>query len=599
MQGRLTDVTTTLYRNGTVYAPADPFATAALVVDDAVGWVGSEEAADAHASAAEQVVDLDGALVTPAFVDAHAHVTETGLALTGVDLAGARSLAEALSRVEDAARRSQGRPVLGHGWDERAWPEGRPPTMAELDRASYGGSVYLARVDVHSAVVSSALASAAGLRDLAGWLGDGRVERDAHAVARDATRSGIGRGRREDLQRTALRAAAAAGIGVVHEMSAPHIGTVDDLRGLLRLCLDEPLPDVLPYRGQLVSDVEQAGDLVRQLDLPDPTPLRGLAGDLCVDGSIGSRTAALRSPYTDAPGTSGFLYLSVEQVRDHVVACTQAGLQAGFHVIGDAGVSAAAEGLRRAADVVGAPALRRARHRLEHVEMLDDDALAVLVDLGVHASVQPVFDAWWGGTQGLYAQRLGTDRARGMNRFATMASAGVPLALGSDSPVTPFASLGGAPRLRPPPHRGAADQRARSVPGAHPWGLARCGRRPRGSVGARCPRHSGDLVAHRPRRPDTRRPRAGVEHGPQVGHPGAARPGPRREGAAMPANRRPRPRGPRRAELRRTLAPQDRQTYCSEGGAYPGAGSCSDRRCTAAMTSSVMRRRATPAGNDR
>jgi predicted amidohydrolase YtcJ len=432
-------VTITLYRNGSVYSPADPFATAVLVDGEAVGWVGSDEAAAAHAHSADEVVDLDGALVTPAFVDAHAHVTETGLALTGIDLSSASSLADALSRVEDAARRHGGRPVLGHGWDDRGWPEGRPPTMAELDRASYGGSVYLARVDVHSAVVSSALASAAGLRALEGWYGDGRVDRDAHAAARDATRSTVTPAHRRDLQRTALQAAARAGIGVLHEMSAPHIGTPDDLRGLAALVADEPLPDVVPYRGQLVTTADEARALAAALDLPSTTRLRGLAGDRCVDGSIGSRTAALRAPYADAPGTSGFRYLTPEQVRDHVVACTEVGLQAGFHVIGDAGADTVVQGLRLAEQVVGATALRRARHRLEHVEMLDDSALSVLVDLGVHASVQPVFDAWWGGAEGLYAERLGADRASGMNRFADLASAGVPLALGSDSPVTPFA----------------------------------------------------------------------------------------------------------------------------------------------------------------
>jgi predicted amidohydrolase YtcJ len=432
-------VTTTLYRNGSVYSPADPFATAVLVVDDTVGWVGSEEAADAHASGGHEVVDLDGALVTPAFVDAHAHVTETGLALTGIDLSTARSLADALARVEDAARRAGGRPVLGHGWDERGWPEGRPPTMSELDRASYGGSVYLSRVDVHSAVVSSALAAATGLRDLDGWHGDGRVERDAHAAARDATRSSLTPAQRTQLQRVALTAAAAAGIGVLHEMSAPHIGTVDDLRGLVRLSTDEPLPEVVPYRGELVASADQAEELVRAVDLPGDVRLRGLAGDLCVDGSIGSRTAALRSPYSDAPDTCGYRYLTVEQVRDHVVACTTAGLQAGFHVIGDAGADVVVQGLRLAAEVVGDAAMRRARHRLEHVEMLDDEGLGVLVRLGVHASVQPVFDAWWGGPDGLYAERLGAERAASMNRFSDLASAGVPLALGSDSPVTPFA----------------------------------------------------------------------------------------------------------------------------------------------------------------
>ncbi len=426
-----------LFRGGDVYTPADPFATALLVVGDTVAWVGSDDAAAGHADGADEVVDLDGALVTPAFVDAHAHVTETGLAMTGLDLHDATSLADVLRRVEDAGRRSGGRPVLGTGWDERGWPEGRAPSRAELDRAAYGGSVYLARVDVHSAVVSSSLAATAGLPGLDGWNDDGRVERAAHHAARDATRAGLGQGQRHALQRAALQAAAAAGIGAVHEMAAPHIGTDDDLRDLVALSSGEDLPEVLAYRGELVADEAAAHAVLERLALPAGA-LRGLAGDLCADGSIGSHTASLRAPYDDDPGHRGHGYLDAEQVRDHVVACTRAGLQAGFHVIGDAALDAVVAGLQAAAQTVGAAALRRCRPRLEHVEMPDAEAVRVLAELGVHASVQPTFDAWWGGPGGLYRERLGEARARAMNPYAAMAAAGVPLALGSDSPVTPF-----------------------------------------------------------------------------------------------------------------------------------------------------------------
>jgi predicted amidohydrolase YtcJ len=428
---------TVLFRRGEVYTPADPFATAMLVVGDTVAWVGSDDAAAGHAPSADEVVDLDGALVTPAFVDAHAHLTETGLALAGLDLHDATSLGEVLRRVEDAARRGGGRPILGTGWDERAWPEGRAPTRHDLDRASYGGSVYLARVDVHSAVVSSSLAAAAGLRGLDGWDDSGRVERDAHHVARDATRATLTPAQREDLQRTALQAAAAAGIGSVHEMSAPHIGTDEDLRLLVELSGREDLPQVLAYRGELVAHEQQARDVLDRLALPAGV-LRGLAGDLCADGSIGSRTASLREPYADAPTERGHGYLDADQVRDHVVACTQVGLQAGFHVIGDAAMDAVLAGLHAAERVVGRAAMRRVRHRLEHVEMPDRDHVAGLSALGVHASVQPVFDAWWGGENGMYAERVGRTRSQAMNPFAYLAAAGVPLALGSDSPVTPF-----------------------------------------------------------------------------------------------------------------------------------------------------------------
>jgi predicted amidohydrolase YtcJ len=164
----------------------------------------------------------------------------------------------------------------------------------------------------------------------------------------------------------------------------------------------------------------------------------GLAGDLCVDGAIGSRTASLREPYADAE-TCGARYLSEQQIADHVIACTRAGLQAGFHCIGDDAVAAAVAGLRRAATKVGVGRIRAARHRLEHAEMISDAAIATLAELGVVASVQPAFDAAWGKPGELYEQRLGPTRAHGMNRFGTLQRSGVALAFGTDAPVTPLA----------------------------------------------------------------------------------------------------------------------------------------------------------------
>ena len=465
----------TLYRGGAVYSTTDPFATALLVDGDTVAWLGSEEAADARVGEVDDVVDLAGALVAPAFVDAHVHVTETGLALGGVNLRGVRSVGEILAAVEAAARSGRGRPILGHGWDERNLAEGRPPTGAELDRASAGGVVYLARVDSHSAIVSTALAAAADARAHAGWSDDGRVERDAHHAVRTATRSGLSAAARAEAQRTALRAAAAAGIGCVHEMSAPHIAPEVDLAALVGLAGpdgEEPLPDVVPYRGQLVGDEAEAKELLTRLGVQ----VAGLAGDLNADGAVGSRTAAFREPYADAD-THGHVYLTVEQIRDHVVACTAVGLQAGFHVIGDAALDAVIEGFRRAAERAGLAAVRAAGHRLEHVETPDSAAVARLADLGLVASVQPAFDAAWGGLDGMYAARLGADRAARMNPFAALAAAGVPLAFGSDSPVTPFAPWEG---VRAAVFHTDPEQRisAKAAFAAHTRGAWRAARRP-------------------------------------------------------------------------------------------------------------------------
>ncbi|MFI9273024.1 amidohydrolase [Kitasatospora sp. NPDC052896] len=434
---------TALLRGGTVYSPADPFATAMLIEGEQVAWIGSEGAADSYAATADEVVDLAGALVTPAFVDAHVHATSTGLALTGLDLTDCPSLAEALRRIADHAR-SGGVPI-GHGWDETGWPEGRPPTLAELDRAAGGAPLYLSRTDVHSALASSALrASTPGLAEQPGFTPDGPLTRAAHHAVRQAALAHLTDAQRGEAQSAALRRAAALGIGALHECAGPEISSERDLVALLALAAEHPGPEVYGYWGEL-GGIETA----RRLGAV------GAGGDLFVDGALGSHTACLHAPYQDAPHT-GTAYLTAEQIADHVTACTEAGLQAGFHAIGDAALTAVLDGVRTAAERLGQAAVRALRHRIEHAEALDDKAVAAFAELGLVASVQPAFDAAWGGPDGMYAQRLGAERAAGLNPFAALLRAGVPLAFGSDAPVTaldPWGTVRAAAFHRTPEHR--------------------------------------------------------------------------------------------------------------------------------------------------
>ncbi|MBW8737537.1 MAG: amidohydrolase [Streptomyces turgidiscabies] len=436
---------TVLLRRGVVHSPADPFATAMVVERGQVAWVGSEGAADAFADGVDEIVDLDGALVTPAFTDAHVHTTATGLALTGLDLTGASSLDAALTLVRDfAAARPNDRVLLGHGWDAARWPGGRPPTRAELDEATGGRPLYLSRIDVHSAVVTTAL-----LDLVRGDTGrsDAPLTGDAHHAVRAAALGAVTPAQRTEAQRAALAHAASLGIGSVHECGGPEISSEDDFTGLLRLAAEEPGPRVVGYWAQ---QGEEGVDKARALGAT------GAAGDLFVDGALGSHTACLQEPYSDRAGHTGTAYLDAAAVAAHVVACTEAGLQAGFHAIGDAAVTSVVEGVRAAAEKVGLARVRAARHRVEHAEMLTPETIAAFAELGLTASVQPAFDALWGGDDGMYAGRLGADRARALNPFAALLKAGVPLALGSDSPVTPLDPWGtvrAAAFHRTPEHR--------------------------------------------------------------------------------------------------------------------------------------------------
>lgn len=475
---------TTLYRGGVIHSAAAPFAQALLVADGRVAWLGDDDAVHA-AGPVDEVVDLDGALVTPAFVDAHAHVLETGFALAGVDLSGAASLAAALAALGEAAREHRATgdaaPLLGFGWDESAWPERRRPTRTEVDAVTGGAPVYLARVDAHGAVVSTSFAAVSGCDAEPGY-DDGWVVREAHHRARTVARE-VDAARRAELCRRALAAAAAAGIVALHEQSAPFLDTRAGLADLLATTAsaDSGLPLVVGYRAEACASADEARDLAAAIP-----GLTGIGGDLNVDGSIGSRTAALRQRYADlpadAPDAAGRLYLTAGQVADHVAAVTPTGLQTAFHVIGDRAMAEVLRGVQGAAEHLGAGAVRAGGHRLEHAEMLDAAALAEVLLLGLSVSAQPAFDAHWGGPDGLYAQRLGPVRAAGLNPFADLAAAGVPLAFGSDSPVTPFDPWGA---VRAAVFHHESDQRvsARAAFRAHTRGGWRLGRERGGAAG--------------------------------------------------------------------------------------------------------------------
>jgi predicted amidohydrolase YtcJ len=404
----------------------------AVAVDDGrIAWVGDV----ADAPRADRVIAGEGALLTPAFVDAHVHATATGLALTGLDLHASLSLADAVAAVTAAAAAPDGT-LLGSGWDETGWPEGRGLTRDDVDRVVGDRPAYLARVDVHSATVSTALLDLVpGIAGLPGYSADGQLRLDAHHAARRAAYGAVTPERRRSAQRATLAAAAALGIGTLHEMAGPEVSGVDDLAALLALAEESRGPRVLGYWGDLAE--RGALEIVGELRLT------GAGGDLFCDGALGSHTAALCEPYTDRPGTAGALRFEAASLVDHLRRCTRAGVQAGFHCIGDAAVRQVLDAVGVVADDLGVAAVRACRHRLEHLEMIDDGDIERMAAWGMVASVQPAFDAAWGGTEGMYVERLGPGRAAATNPFADLSDAGVALALGSDAPVTRLDPWGG------------------------------------------------------------------------------------------------------------------------------------------------------------
>lgn len=392
---------------------------AVLVRGDRIEWVGSDP--DDAPFPARRIV-LDGAVLQPGFVNAHAHLTIAGLNLSALDLSMARSADDCVAAVRAVADFTPSRVVWGSGWDETAWADdGRELDADDLTRALGDRPVLLLRRDGHSAILDRTSLSVLPLQRADGVDRDERG-RPTGVLRREAARMAIRwfaaelpSWQLEEARRIVAEHLASAGVTSAHEMAGPD--------GLGRADLDAwrlgswPV-EVVPYWGEWEPDVA--------LDAGVPR-----LGSVRLDGTLGSHTAALDDEYADRPG-AGHLYEEESDVVALLDRATVLGVQVALHAIGERACRQAADALEAVARHRGASAVRRCRHRLEHCTLVPPDIPARLVRVGAFAVVQPSFDALWGGRTGLYARRLGGERATRTNPFRSLHAAGVPLAFASD-----------------------------------------------------------------------------------------------------------------------------------------------------------------------
>ena len=123
-----------MYVGAAIYAPEDPFATAMLVENGTIAWMGTHAAAKSIMSDAMTVVDVEGALIAPAFVDSHAHITETGRHLATLQLDHVRSKQEFLDELSRYAKGLDPKQrVLASGWDETLWDDPGAQDSSDAD----------------------------------------------------------------------------------------------------------------------------------------------------------------------------------------------------------------------------------------------------------------------------------------------------------------------------------------------------------------------------------------------------------------------------------------------------------------------------------
>jgi predicted amidohydrolase YtcJ len=415
-----------------------PWATGLAVRGDRLVAVGTDAQAEGWLDRGTRRIDLRGRVVVPGFIDAHAHLADTAGELGWTRLDRARSLEQALERLRAAARRTPpGGWVIGIDWDEAKWPERRYPTRGDLDQVSTEHPVVARRIDCHMGSANSlALEAARDLVGLRGYEVDGTgrptgiLKEEAFGKFHERFASGPAVIER-NLPRVA-RTVHRLGITAIHDIVS--VGSWQAYQrahrsGRLHLRVRAMLP------SGTAASFAQAGMLPRLGD----DWLRIGAVKVFSDGSLGASTAALSAPYHGSKDERGMLVHPPSELRTILESAHRAGLQTATHAIGDAAVRLVVDTLADLQE--GAPGASL-RHRIEHYELPDEDALRRTKEAGLIASCQPNFVGQWSGPGDLYEMRLGADRVAKNNPFRTIARSGIPLCFGSDGmPYGPLYGL--------------------------------------------------------------------------------------------------------------------------------------------------------------
>jgi predicted amidohydrolase YtcJ len=428
-------------------------AEALAVLGDRILAVGARDEILKLKGPETKIVDLDGHFVMPGFNDAHMHLASAGLEKMNVNMVGAKTLDEFRDRLRakvEAAGPAEW--VVGEGWDETLWPVKVPPTRWDLDEVSGNHPVYLERVDGHIGVANTRALQLASVTVASRDPEGGKIDRDDSGTptgilrekAQEAVQAVIPKPTHEK-RRQAIELALAdlASHGVT---SAQDYSQWDDFQIYEELEHDGKLTarisEWLPFDDS-IEDLNKKRDSHPASDnMLHTGMLKGF-----MDGSLGSKTAALLEPYSDDPKNSGLPQYEAAKLNAMTKERLLAGYQIGFHAIGDKGIQLALDAFAEAEKAAKDGKVKAAdggtdyRLRIEHAQVTTPQQILRFKELKVIASMQPshlLTDMNWAGS------RLGPKRAEHSYAWAEFLRRGVVLAFGTDypvEPVTPFRGL--------------------------------------------------------------------------------------------------------------------------------------------------------------
>ncbi len=448
-----------IFTHGNIYTGVvDPTASlgsgkrseALAIVGDHIIAVGARDEVMKFKGPETKIVDLDGHFVMPGFNDAHMHLASAGLEKMNVDLVGVKTLDEFRERVHARIEKAEpGEWIIGEGWDETLWPVKTLPTRWDVDEVSGDHPVYLERVDGHIGVANTRALQLASITVATRDPDGGKIDRDESGTptgilrekAQAAMNAAIPKPSHE-RRRQAIELALAdlASHGVT---SAQDFSQWDDFQIYEEIEHDGKLTarisEWLPFDDSIEELNRKRNSHPASDNILHTGMLKGF-----MDGSLGSKTAALLEPYSDDPKNSGIPQYEVAKLNAMTKERVLAGYQIGFHAIGDKGVQMAldayaeAEKAAKDAKIKAVDGGSDYRLRIEHAQVTTPQEILRFKELKVIASMQPshlLTDMNWAES------RLGPKRAEHSYAWAEFLRRGVTLAFGTDypvEPVTPF-----------------------------------------------------------------------------------------------------------------------------------------------------------------
>jgi hypothetical protein len=419
------------------FDPKHPSGVTIVIRGERIHAVGRAADLQAEVRGAAQVIDLAGRPCLPGFIDTHAHVVVTGMAHFVVDLSPVRTLGQCLGALK--ARVEGTRPgewVVGYGLAAGLLEgaERRLPNRHELDALALDRPVFVGERTGHACALNSA-----GLATLDLPAGTPGIERDADGEALgilDGEANSLASAQTdlifagqigyERLVAAACREALQAGLTTLHALDGAQ--AVNDPGVLALLARGErAAPRIVVYYQ--TREVEAAVRL--------GLPRIGGCGACWVDGAFTPHTARLLEPYADRPETSGRLYFGDEELLEFFRRAHKAGLQISVHCVGDGAVEQA---LRAYEAVLGESPRADHRHRIEHAELITADQMRRARAMGIVLAIQPAFNHFWRHDE-FYPPLIGTERAARVDPVRSLIEAGLIVAGGSDSTVTPLRPL--------------------------------------------------------------------------------------------------------------------------------------------------------------